>query len=41
MTLEDQQGGTALWDVYVTNDGKNGRLIWTDSGAMGVRTFEQ
>jgi hypothetical protein len=41
MTLEGQQGGTAHWDVYVTDDGKKGRMIRTDSGAMGVRTFEQ
>jgi hypothetical protein len=28
-------------DVFVTSDGKKGRLIRTDSGTMGVRTFEQ
>jgi hypothetical protein len=41
MTLEGQPGGTAHWDVFVTNDGKKGRMIRTDSGVMGVRTFEQ
>jgi hypothetical protein len=41
MTLEGQLGGTAHWDVYVTNDGKKGRMIRTDSGVMGVRTLEQ
>jgi hypothetical protein len=32
MTLEGQLGGTAHWDVFVTNDGKKGRMIRTDSG---------
>jgi hypothetical protein len=41
MTLEGQLGGTAHWDVFVTNDGKKGRMIRTDSGVTGVRTFEQ
>jgi hypothetical protein len=41
MTLEGQLGGTAHWDVFVTIDGKKGRMIRTDSGAAGVRTFEQ
>jgi hypothetical protein len=41
MTLEGQLGGTAHWDVLVTQDGKKGRMIRTDSGARGVRTFEQ
>jgi hypothetical protein len=41
MTLEGQLGGTAHWDVYVTSDGKKGRMIRTDAGARGVRTFEQ
>jgi hypothetical protein len=41
MTLEGQLGGTAHWDVFVTNDGKKGRMIRTDSGVMGVRSFEQ
>jgi hypothetical protein len=27
--------------VLVTQDGKKGRMIRTDSGARGVRTFEQ
>jgi hypothetical protein len=39
--LEGQLGGTAHWDVLVTQDGKKGRMIRTDSGARGVRTFEQ
>ena len=41
MTLEGQPGGTAHWDVFVTSDGKKGRMIRTDSGTTGVRTFEQ
>lgn len=41
MTLEGQPGGTAHWDVFVTSDGKKGRMIRTDSGVVGVRTFEQ
>ena len=41
MTLEGQPGGTAHWDVFLTNDGRKGRMIRTDSGATGVRTFEQ
>jgi hypothetical protein len=41
MTLEGQLGGTAHWDVFVTSDGKKGRMIRTDAGARGVRTFEQ
>jgi hypothetical protein len=41
MTLEGQPGGTAHWDVFVTADGRKGRMIRTDSGAKGVRTFEQ
>jgi hypothetical protein len=41
MTLEGQPGGTAHWDVFVTSDGKKGRMIRTDSGTVGVRTFEQ
>ncbi len=41
MTLEGQLGGTAHWDVFVTEDGKKGRMIRTDSGTRGVRTFEQ
>jgi hypothetical protein len=39
--LEGQPGGTAHWDVFVTDDGKKGRMIRTDAGTMGVRTFEQ
>lgn len=41
MILDGQRGGTAHWDVFVTQDGKKGRMIRTDSVAMGVRTFEQ
>jgi hypothetical protein len=41
MTLEGQPGGTAHWDVFVTADGKKGRMIRTDSGVTGVRTFER
>jgi hypothetical protein len=41
MTLEGQLGGTANWDLFVTSDGKKGRMIRTDAGATGVRTFEQ
>jgi hypothetical protein len=41
MILQGQPGGTAHWDVFVTADGKKGRMIRTDSGAAGVRTFEQ
>jgi hypothetical protein len=41
MTLEGQLGGTAHWDVFVTSDGKKGRMIRSDSGTSGVRTFEQ
>jgi hypothetical protein len=41
VTLEGQLGGTAHWDLYVTSDGKKGRMIRTDAGAKGVRTFEQ
>jgi hypothetical protein len=41
MILEGQRGGTARWDIFVTHDGKKGRMIRTDSLAMGVRSFEQ
>jgi hypothetical protein len=41
MSLEGQLGGTAHWDVFVTSDGKKGRMIRTYAGATGVRTFEQ
>jgi hypothetical protein len=41
MTLEGQPGGTAHWDVFMTADGRKGRMIRTDSGAVGVRSFEQ
>jgi hypothetical protein len=41
MIMEGQLGGTAHWDVFVTADGKKGRMIRTDAGAKGVRTFEQ
>jgi hypothetical protein len=41
MLLEGELGGPAHWDIYVTNDGKKGRMIRTDAGTTGVRTFEQ
>ena len=41
MTLEGQLGGAAHWDVFVTSDGKKGRMIRTDAGTTGVRSFEQ
>jgi hypothetical protein len=41
MILEGQQGGPAHWDVFVTSDGKKGRMIRTDAGTSGVRSFEQ
>lgn len=41
MVMEGQSGGTVHWDVFVTLDGKKGRMIRTDSGSAGVRTFEQ
>lgn len=41
MVMEGQLGGTAHWDIFVTEDGKKGRMIRTDAGAAGVRTFEQ
>jgi hypothetical protein len=41
MTLEGQLGGPAHWDVFVTSDGKKGRMIRTDADTTGVRTFEQ
>ena len=41
MTLEGQLGGPAHWDVFVSSDGRKGRMIRTDAGATGVRTFEQ
>ncbi len=41
LVLDGQLGGTAHWDVFVSSDGKKGKMIRTDSGATGVRTFEQ
>jgi hypothetical protein len=41
LILEGQLGGTAHWDLFVTQDGKKGRMIRTDAGVMGVRAFEQ
>jgi len=41
LTLQGQLGGPAHWDVFVTSDGKKGRMIRTDAGTTGVRTFEQ
>jgi hypothetical protein len=41
MVMEGQRGGTAHWDVFVTEDGKKGRMVRTDAGTTGVRDFEQ
>jgi hypothetical protein len=41
MTMDGQIGGTAHWDIFVVADGKKGRMIRTDAGRTGVRTFEQ
>ncbi|MGY8664039.1 hypothetical protein Q3C01_16955 [Bradyrhizobium sp. UFLA05-109] len=41
MIMDGQPGGTAHWDIFVTSDGKKGRMIRTDAGIHGVRTFEQ
>ncbi|THD70782.1 MAG: hypothetical protein E7813_07130 [Bradyrhizobium sp.] len=41
MVMDGQLGGTAHWDIFVTADGKKGRMIRTDAGTKGVRTFEQ
>jgi hypothetical protein len=41
LTLEGELGGTAHWDLFVTQDGKKGRMIRTDIGVIGVRSFEQ
>ena len=41
MVMDGQPGGTAHWDIFVTSDGKKGRMIRTDAGTRGVRTFEQ
>jgi hypothetical protein len=41
MTFETQQGRIEHWDVFVTNDGKKGRMIRTDQGVTAVRSFEQ
>lgn len=41
MVMEGQRGGTAHWDIYVTEDGKKGRMVRTDAGTTGVRDFEQ
>ncbi|MGA7809886.1 hypothetical protein [Bradyrhizobium sp.] len=41
MEMDGQIGGTAHWDIFVTADGKKGRMIRTDAGRTGVRTFEQ
>jgi hypothetical protein len=40
MTFEGQNG-TEHWDVFVTEDGKKGRMIRTDPGVAAVRSFEQ
>jgi hypothetical protein len=39
--FEGQQGRIEHWDVFVTNDGKKGRMIRTDQGVTAVRSFEQ
>jgi hypothetical protein len=41
LVMEGQRGGTAHWDVFVTSDGKKGRMIRTDDQMMSVRNFEQ
>ena len=41
MIMDGQPGGTAHWDIFVTSDGKKGRMIRTDAGVRGIRTFEQ
>ena len=41
MVMDGQPGGTAHWDIFVSSDGKKGRMIRTDAGTKGVRTFEQ
>ena len=41
LTLEGEIGGPAHWDIFVTEDGKKGRMIRTDPGVFGVRSFEQ
>jgi hypothetical protein len=41
LVLEGEVGGTAHWDIFVTEDGKKGRMIRTDAGVFGVRSFEQ
>jgi hypothetical protein len=40
MTFEGQNG-TEHWDVFVTVDGKKGRMIRTDPAVTAVRSFEQ
>jgi hypothetical protein len=40
LVMDGQPGGTAHWDISVTSDGKNGRMVRTDAGTKGVRTFE-
>jgi hypothetical protein len=41
MVMEGQLGGTAHWDIFVTEDGNKGRMVRTDAGTTGVRTFER
>jgi hypothetical protein len=41
MMMEGQRGGIAHWDIFMTEDGKKGRMIRTDAGTTAVRTFEQ
>jgi hypothetical protein len=40
MTFEGQDT-TEHWDVFLTYDGKKGRMIRTDPGVTAVRSFEQ
>ena len=41
MIMDGQPGGTAHWDIFLTSDGKKGRMVRTDVGTGGVRMFEQ
>jgi len=34
-------GAQIHWDFYVTQDGRIGQMIRTDSGSMAVRSFEK
>jgi len=37
MMFDGQLGGTAHWDLFVTDDSRKGNMIRTDSVSMGVR----